>query len=99
MTRLFVPGASPGAQTRQAHDELRRYAEARTGRSTRPTGVYAVNCRRDGADSATRVGERDPCGGEIVRAIFATSHGHTIVWRGGLIEVSKRQTYDAIEFD
>ena len=99
MTRFFVPGASPGTETVRVYDELRRYAEAQTGTPTRATRICALNCRRGGADSKTRVGEPDPCGGGTVDAIFATRDGYTIVWRDGHAEVTRRQTYEAIEFD
>jgi hypothetical protein len=45
------------------------------------------------------VGERDPCSGETVRAIFATMAGHTVIWEDGDVDLSKRQTYQAIPFD
>lgn len=99
MASLFVPGATPGPPTQRAYDELRGYAEARTGRVPRGDAIFALSCRRDGADSDTRVGEPDPCNGQIVLAIFANREGYTIVWRGGHHDVSRRATYEAILFD
>lgn len=99
MTQFFVPGAAPGNQAQRAYDELRTYAEARTGRAVREKRIFSLSARRDGGDSETRVGEVDPCGGGTVHAIFATSGGYTIVWRGGHSEVTKSQTYEAVEFD
>lgn len=63
------------------------------------TRIYAVDARRGGADSETRVGERDPCSGETVRAIFATTAGYSVIWDGGHTDLTKRQTYEAIPFD
>ncbi len=78
---------------------MRTRAEERTGLLTRPTRVYALGSRREGADSGTRVGERDPCTGEIVHAIFAANHGYTIIWEGGHVDLSERQIYEAIPLD
>jgi hypothetical protein len=99
MVSLFVPGATPGAPTQRAYDELRGYAEARTGQMARGDAIFALSCRRGGTDSDTRVGEPDPCTGHIVLAIFASRDGYTIVWRGGHDNVSRRATYEAILFD
>jgi hypothetical protein len=99
MTAFFVPGAEPGEQTTRAYDELRGYAESRTGRLARRDLIFALNCRRAGADSETRVGEPDPCGGSIVLAIFAGRDGYMVVWHGGHANVSRRETYEAILFD
>jgi hypothetical protein len=100
MTRFFVPGEAPGNPARRAYAELRAYAEACTGRAVREQRIYSLSCRREGGDSETRVGEMDPCGGGTVHAIFATSGGgYAIVWRGGHTEVTKSQTYEAVEFD
>src|SRR5581483_3388332 len=99
MTAFFVPGASPGADTDRVYGELRARTEHRTGRRIRPTRIYALNSRREGADSEARVGERDPCSGEPVHAIFATNDGYTIMWSGGHADLSKRQIYEAIPFD
>lgn len=99
MTPLFVPGAAAGAATMQAHDALRGYVEARTGRMTRNDAICALSCRRAGEDSEVRVGELDPYAQQIVLAIFATRDGYSIVWDGGYADVSRRQTYQAIPFD
>jgi len=99
MTPFFLPGAHPGADTDRAYRELRARTEERTGLLTRPTRIYALSSRREGADSDTRVGERDPCTGETVHAIFATTDGYTIIWEGGHVDLSKRQIYEAIPFD
>jgi hypothetical protein len=99
MTAFFVPGEAPGTPTEQAYEELRCYAEGRTGCSTRRESIFALSCRRDGADSETRVGEPDPHRGQTVLAIFASKDGYTIVWRGGHASVSRKQTYQAIPFD
>lgn len=99
MTPFFFPGARPGTDTDRAYDELRAHTEKRTGRVTRATRIYALTSRRDGADSETRVGERDPSTGETVHAIFATSDGCTVIWEGGHVDLSKRQIYEAIPFE
>jgi hypothetical protein len=99
MTAFFVPGARPGTDTDRAYAELRAHTERRTGKITRATRIYALNSRRDGADSETRVGERDPCNGKTVHAIFATTVGYTVIWDGGHADLSTRQIYEAIPFD
>lgn len=99
MTAFFVPGAAPGAPTSRAYEELRGFAELRTGSPTRRQSIFALSCRRDGSDSETRVGEPDPHRGQTVLAIFAGRDGYTIVWRGGHTNVTRRQTYEAIPFD
>ena len=99
MTLFFLPGALPGTETDRVYDELRARTERRTGRVTRATRIYALNSRRDGADSNTRVGESDPCTGQTVRAIFATKEGYTVIWEGGHVDLSKRQIYEAIPFE
>jgi hypothetical protein len=96
---LFVPGADPGPPTKRAYEELRCYAEGRTGCVTRRQSIFALTCRRDGADSETRVGEADPQRGQTVLAIFANKDGYTIVWHGGHANVTRKQTYEAIPFD
>jgi hypothetical protein len=99
MTAFFVPGARSGVHAVRAHDELRRLTEERTGRVTRRTRICALTSRRQGADSETRVGADDPCTGEQVQAIFATTEGYTVVWDGGHVDLTKRQVYEAIQFD
>jgi hypothetical protein len=99
MPPFFVPGTLAGEPTRRAYDELRAYAEASTGSLARRDLIFAVSCRRDGADTEARVGEPDPCSGGTVLAIFASRDGYTIVWRGGHGSVSRRATYEAIPFD
>lgn len=99
MTAFFLPGASPGVARDRAYSQLREQTEMRLGKPVRATRIYAVDARREGADSETRVGERDPCSGETVRAIFATAAGYTVIWDGGHIDLTKRQTYEAIPFD
>lgn len=99
MTSFFVPGTRPGTDTDRAYDELRAHTELQTGRPTRPTRIFALSSRRDGADSETRVGERDPCAGKTVHAIFATTEGYTVIWEGGHTDLTKRQVYEAISFD
>jgi len=95
---FFVPGAAPGAATARAYEEMRGYAEARTGRKVRHDRIFSLSCRRGGVDSEARVGDVDPFGGHLVHAIFATSEGYTIVWPGGHADVTKRQTYEAVAF-
>ena len=99
MPSFFVPGSAPGEPTRRAYEELRAYAEASTGLLARRELIFAVSCRRGGADTETRVGEPDPGGGGTVLAIFASRDGYTIVWRGGHGNVRRRETYEAIPFD
>ena len=99
MTAFFVPGVTPGTATKRAYEELRGYAEGRTGHSTRRDSIFALSCRRGGADSETRVGEPDPYRGHTVLAIFAGRDGYTIVWSGGCATVTRRETYEAIPFD
>ncbi len=99
MTPFFLPGARPGIDPDRTYAELRADTEKRIGQSIRATRIYAVDARREGADSETRVGESDPCTGETVRAIFATTDGYTIVYGDGHVDLSKRQIYEAIPFD
>ena len=99
MTSFFLPGAPPGADPVRMYAELRGDTEKRIGRAIRATRICAVDARREGADSETRVGERDPCTGETVRAIFATTAGYTVIWDGGHVDLSKRQIYEVIPFD
>jgi hypothetical protein len=99
MTAFFVPGAPPGAPTRQAYAELLGYVEAQTGHGMREDVICALSCRRSGQDSEIRVGEPDPISDQVVLAIFAGRESYTIVWSGGHAEVSRRQTYEAIPFD
>lgn len=99
MPSFFVPDTVAGEPTRRAYDELRAYAEASTGLLARRDLIFAVSCRRGGADTEARVGEPDPCGGGTVLAIFASRDGYTIVWRGGHSSVTRRATYEAIPFD
>lgn len=98
MTGFFVPGVAPGAETERAYEELRSAITARTGKAPRGRRIFALNCRRGGSDSEARVGELDPCTGETVRAIFAVEDGYAITWTGGYADVTRRQTYEAIEF-
>lgn len=98
MRPFFVPGARPGAETDRAYAELRARTEQRTGQAIRTNRIYALSCRRDGADSQTSVGERDPCVGRTVHAIFKTNDGYTVVWDGGHADLSRRQIYEAIPF-
>lgn len=99
MTPFFLPGARADVDPDCTYAELRADTEQRIGRPVRATRIYAVDARRDGADSETRVGERDPCTGETVRAIFATTAGYTVIWEGGHVDLTKRQIYEAIPFD
>lgn len=99
MTAFFVPGTAAGVTAREAYAELEGFARSRTGAVSRSSEIYALHCRRAGADSHTTVGEPDPCTGETVRAIFATRDGYTIVWRDGHDTVTRRQTYEAVLFD
>jgi hypothetical protein len=99
MTPFFVPGAAPGRPTEQAYDELREYAESRTGHMARRDHIFALRCRRGRNDSETRVGEPDPYSGHTVLAIFAGRDAYTIVWNGGHVDVMRRQIYEAIPFD
>jgi hypothetical protein len=99
VTHFFLPGASPGLDRDRAYSRLREQTEMRIGGPVRATRIYSVDARREGADSEARVGERDPCSGETVRAIFATTAGYTVIWDGGHIDLTKRQTYEAIPFD
>ncbi len=99
MTSFFLPGARPGADPDRTYAELRADTEKRIGLPIRATRIHAVDARREGADSETRVGERDPCTGETVRAIFATTVGYTVIWEGGHVDLTRRQIYQAIPFD
>jgi hypothetical protein len=99
MTPFFLPGARPSVDPDRTYGELREHTEKRIGRPIRAARIYSVDARREGADSETRVGERDPCTGETVRAIFATTTGYTVIWEGGYVDLSKRQIYQAIPFD
>ena len=100
MTPFFLPGISPGADTDRAYAVLRAGTEIRTGLTTSPTRIYSLSCRREGSDSETRVGERDPCMGQTVHAIFKTNEGYTVICGGGRhVDLRKRQIYAAIAFD
>jgi len=99
MTAFFVPGATPGAPTRRAYDDLRGYVETQTGHLMRADAICSLTCRRSGEDSEVRVGELDPYSREMVLAIFASRDAYTIVWSGGHTNVTRRQTYEAIPFD
>lgn len=99
MTPFFLPGTRAGVDSARAYAELRAHTEERIGRSIRATRIYSVDARRDGADTETRVGERDPCTGETVRAIFATTEGYTVICGRDHVDLSKRQIYQAIPFD
>lgn len=99
MTSFFLPGHHPGVDADRTYGRLRADTEKRTGCPVRATRIYALSSRREGADSETRVGERDPCAGETVNAIFATMGGYTVIWEGGYVDLSKRQIYEAIPFD
>lgn len=98
MSSFFVPGARSGADSALEHAALRTSAEERMGCATRAGRIYALDCRRDGIDSRTRVGDLDPCAGKTVRAIFATRDGYTVVWDGGHADLPRRQVYEAIPF-
>jgi len=100
MTTFFLPGSGAGTDADRAYDHLRAGTEERTGRPTSPDRIYALHCRREGADSETRVGERDPCMGETVHAIFKTNEGYTVICDGGShADLRKRQIYAATPFD
>jgi hypothetical protein len=99
MTAFFVPGIVPGEQTHRAYEQLRAYAEARTGRAPRPEHIYSLLCRRTGADTEARVGEPDPCDGSTVLAIFADREGYVVVWEDGHAQVGRHEAYEAVAFD
>ncbi|MGH2889014.1 MAG: hypothetical protein ACRDNJ_05245 [Solirubrobacteraceae bacterium] len=99
MIPFFLPGTRAGMDPDPAYAELRAQTERRIGRPVQARRIYVVDARRAGVDSETRVGERDPCAGETVRAIFATTAGYTVVWEGGHVDLTKRQIYEAIPFD
>ena len=99
MTPFFLPGSRADADVDRAWAELRATIEEQLGRPIRGTRIYSVDARREGADSETRVGECDPCTGETVRAIFATTEGYTVVWESGHVDLRKRQIYAATPFD
>ena len=99
MTAFFIPDTPPGEQTNRAYEDLRRYAQLTAGRPARSRRIFSLSCRRGGADSETRVGGEDPSGGDTVHAIFDIGEGYAIFWRGGHAIVTKRQTYEAVEFD
>ena len=99
MTAFFIPGTPSGQQTDRAYEDLRRDAQLTAGRPTRPTRIFSLSCRRGGADCETRVGGQAPSGANTVHAIFDIGEGYAILWRGGHAIVTKRQTYEAVEFD
>src|SRR5689334_22274271 len=100
VTPFFLRGTSPGRDTDRAYDDLRARAESRTGRPTSPTRIHVLSCRREGTDSETRIGERDPCIGATVKAIFKTYEGYAVVCDDGRhVDLRKRQIYAAIAFD
>jgi hypothetical protein len=99
MTAFFIPDTPAGEQTDRAYEDLRGYAQLTAGRPARAKRIFSLSCRRDGADCETRVGGQDPSGGKTVDAIFDIGVGYAILWRGGHAIVTKRQTYEAVEFD
>jgi hypothetical protein len=98
VTSFFVPGTDAGTDADRAHAAMRAATEARTGRATRPARIYALSCRREGADTETRVGARDPLSGETVRAIFANPEGFTVIWQDGHADLDRHSVYEAIPF-
>jgi hypothetical protein len=99
VTAFFIPDTPLGEQTNRAYEDLRRYAQLTAGRPARARRIFSVSFRRGGADSETRVGGDDPTGGNTVHAIFDVGEGYVILWRGGHAIVTKRQTYETVEFD
>lgn len=99
MTAFFIPDTPPGEQTTRAYEDLRQYVQLTAGRPARARRIFSLTCRRGGTDSETRVGDDDPSGGTTVHAIFDIGEGYAIIWRGGHAIVTKRQTYEAVEFD
>ena len=99
MTAFFVPGTPSGEHTDRAYEDLCRYAESAAGRPPRSRRIFALSCRRGGMDSEARVGRDDPVGGDLVHAIFDVGDGYLVVWRNGHTTVTKRQTYEAVDFD
>lgn len=99
MTAFFIPDTPPGEQTNRAYEDLRRYAQLTWGRPARATRIFSLSCRRGGADCETRVGGEDPSGASTVYAVFDVGESYAILWRGGHAMVTKRQTYEAVEFD
>jgi hypothetical protein len=99
MTAFFVPDTPAGEQSDRAYEDLRQYAEFTAGRPARPSRIFSLTCRREGNDCQSRVGDVDPEGGAKVHAIFDTGKEYLIVWRGGHALVTKRHTYEAVEFD
>jgi len=99
MTAFFIPDTPAGEQTARAYEDLRQYAQHTAGRPARARRIFSLTCRRDGTDSETRVGNNDPSVGTTVHAIFDIGDGYAIIWRGGHAIVTKRQTYEAVEFD
>jgi hypothetical protein len=98
MTAFFVPDTPMGDQAIRAYEDLRRHAEVDAGRAPRSRRIYKLSCRRGGADSETCVGDLDPSGG-TVHAIFDIGDRYAIYMPGGHEIVTKRQTYDVVDFD
>jgi hypothetical protein len=98
MAAFFVPDTPAGEQTDRAYEDLRLYAEFTTGCSARDRRILSLSARRAGSDSVTQVGEDDPDGGSTVHAIFDIGDAYAIVWRGGHAIVTKKQTYEAVDF-
>ena len=99
MTAFFIPDTPAGEQSDRAYEDLRQYAQFAAGTQPRSQRIFSLSCRRDGRDCESRVGDVDPAGGAKVHAIFETGQGYVIVWRGGHTLVTKRHTYEAVEFD
>lgn len=99
MTSFFVPDTPAGEQTDRAYQDLRQYALLTIGRPMRDRRIFALSCRRGGSDSETRVGDDDPAGGATVHAIFDIGDAYVVVWRGGHAIVTKRHTYEAVDFE
>jgi hypothetical protein len=98
MPSFFVPDTPAGEQTDRAYEDLRLYAEFTTGCAARDRRILSLSARRDGSDSVTCVGEADPDGGTTVHAIFDIGNAYAIVWQGGHAIVTKKQTYEVVDF-
>ena len=98
MTAFFVPDTPVGEQCDRAYEDLRRHAEFDAGRAPRSRRIYKLSCRRGGADSETCVGEPDVTGG-TVHAIFDIGDRYAVYMPGGHEIITKRQTYDVVDFD
>jgi hypothetical protein len=98
VTAFFIPDTPAGAQTTRAYADLRRHAELTSARVVRTVRIFKLTHRRGGTDCETCVGNQNPADA-TVHAIFDIGDSYIVLSRGGKEIVTKRQTYNAQQFD